>query len=67
VANFRADYAALDGAGAARVLAPGELAKSAPTRQACADQVQRARACAQTASAAIDAQAARLIHLIGGR
>lgn len=67
VANFRADYAALDGAGAARELAPGELVKSAPTRQACADQVQRARACAQTASAAIDALAARLMHQIGGR
>lgn len=64
-ANFRTDYAALDGAGAARCVAPGALAQSLPTEAETAEMVARGRVLASAAAAHVERLAERLIALIG--
>lgn len=64
-ANFRTDYALLDGAGAARRVAPGALAQSLPSELEAAEMAARGRALASAAAQNVEHLAARLAALIG--
>lgn len=64
VSNFASDYAALDGAGAARQVARGALAGAMPTPDEAAQMAARARELAEAARARTNALAARLLALM---